>query len=104
MWMSRQGDRYPGILIAYQVDFSRMYSKIPDFVVEFARIWKAMPKIVFSTTLEKVAWNSRLVRDNAAEEVRRLKAQPGKDLSLGGANLAATFVRLDLIDEYQLFL
>ncbi len=76
---------------------------LPGYVREWAHLWKAMPKIVFSRTLEKVAWNSRLVRDNAAEEVKKLKAQPGKDLSVGGANLAATFVRLDLIDEYQLF-
>ena len=76
---------------------------IPEFVLEFAHIWKAMPKIVFSHTLKKVAWNSRLVKENAAEEVRKLKTRPGKDLSLGGANLAATFVRLNMIDEYQLF-
>lgn len=75
----------------------------PDYVLEWARIWKAMPKIVFSTTLEEVGWNSRLVRGNVAEEIAKLKAQPGKDLALGGANLAATFMQLGLIDEYQLF-
>jgi dihydrofolate reductase len=77
--------------------------KNPDYVLEFSRIWKAMPKIVFSKTLDKVEWNSRLVRDDAAREVLKLKAQPGKDLSVGGANLAASLIRLDLIDEYQLF-
>ena len=76
---------------------------LPDFVVEFAHIWRAMPKIVFSHTLEKVTGNSRLVKGNAVDTVQKLKAQPGKDLSLRGANLAATFVRLNLIDEYQLF-
>jgi dihydrofolate reductase len=75
----------------------------PDYVVEFARIWKATPKVVFSRTLEKVEWNSRLVRDNLAEEVAKLKAEPGKDMDLGGATLAATFMRLGLIDEYRLF-
>jgi hypothetical protein len=45
----------------------------PEPVLEFARIWKDMPKIVFSTTLEKVEGNARLVRDSAAEEVARLK-------------------------------
>src|SRR5262249_45298886 len=49
----------------------------PDFIVEFARIWKDKPKIVFSKTLERVEWNSRLVRDDVGEEVARLKAQPG---------------------------
>jgi len=75
----------------------------PAYEVEFARIWKNMPKIVFSKTLDKVEWNSRLVRDNIAEEITKLKAQPGKDLSLGGPTIASTFMQLGLIDEYQLF-
>jgi dihydrofolate reductase len=70
--------------------------------LEFARIWKDKPKIVFSTTLERVEWNSRLVRDDAAEEVARLKAQPGFDMDVGGPTLASTFMRLGLIDEYHL--
>src|SRR5918992_3257403 len=74
-----------------------------DFELEFARIWKAQPKIVFSKTLEKVEGNARLVRDVAADEVARLKQQPGKDLGVGGAGLAATFTKLGLIDEYRLF-
>jgi len=75
----------------------------PEYVLEFARIWKDTPKIVFSKTLEKVEGNSRLVRDGAAEEVARLKAEPGKDLAVGGAGLASTFMKLGLIDEYRLF-
>jgi dihydrofolate reductase len=74
-----------------------------DFELEFARIWKALPKIVFSKTLEKVEGNARLVRDNAAEEAARLKEQPGKDLAVGGAGLASSFMKLGLIDEYRLF-
>jgi dihydrofolate reductase len=76
---------------------------LSDYELEFARIWKAQPKVVFSKTLEKVVGNARLIRDNAAEEVARLKEQPGKDLSVGGAALASTFTRLGLIDEYRLF-
>ena len=75
----------------------------PDYIIEYARIWKQMPKIVFSKTLERVGPNTRLVRDDLAGEIARLKAQPGKDLGLSGANLAASFMRLGLIDEYQLF-
>ena len=75
----------------------------PAYEAEFARIWRNMPKLVFSKTLEQVEWNSRLVRDNIAAEVARLKAQPGKDISVGGATLAASLMRLSLIDEYQLF-
>jgi dihydrofolate reductase len=62
-----------------------------------------MPKIVFSKTLEKVEGNARLVRDGVAEEVAKLKGQPGKDLSVGGAGLASTCVKLGLIDEHRLF-
>jgi dihydrofolate reductase len=72
-------------------------------MVEFARIWRDMPKIVFSRTLERADWNTTVVRDLVAEEVVELKAQPGGDLVLGGADLAAAFIRHDLIDEYRLY-
>ena len=70
---------------------------------EFAAIWQSLPKIVFSTTLEHVEGNWRLATDGVAEEVARLKEQPGKDLAVGGAGLASTCIRLGLVDEYQLF-
>ena len=76
----------------------------PGVEIEYARLWKEMEKIVFSTTLKKVGWNSRLVSGNIAEEVNRLKAQPGKDMSVGGAGLASTFMQLGLIDEYRLYI
>ena len=72
-------------------------------VVEFARIWRDMPKIVYSRTLERADWNTTVVRDVVPEEVMELKAQPGGDMVIGGANLAATFMRHDLIDEYRLY-
>jgi dihydrofolate reductase len=75
----------------------------PDYELEFARIWKDTPKIVFSKTLEKVVGNARLVRDDAAGEVARLKGEPGRNLAVGGAGLASTFMKLGLIDEYRLF-
>jgi dihydrofolate reductase len=75
----------------------------PEYIVEFARIWKKMPKLVFSNTLEQVGWNARLVRDDVAGEIAKLKAQPGKDLEVAGAELASTVMRLGLIDEYQLY-
>jgi dihydrofolate reductase len=75
----------------------------PDFELEFARIWKAQSKIVFSKTLETVEGNARLVREGVAEEVAQLKEEPGKDLSVGGAGLAATLINLGLIDEFRLF-
>ena len=72
-------------------------------MVEFARIWRDMPKIVYSTTLEHADWNTTVVRDVVPEEVMALKAQPGGDLALGGADLAAAFMRHDLIDEYRIY-
>jgi dihydrofolate reductase len=75
----------------------------PDYELEFAYIWKALPKIVFSTTLEKVEGNAKLIRSGAAEEVAKLKGQPGKDLAVAGAGLASTLTKLGLIDEYRLF-
>ncbi|MFN8376431.1 MAG: dihydrofolate reductase family protein [Anaerolineae bacterium] len=73
----------------------------PAYEIEYARIWQSIPKVVFSTTLEQVGENARLVRDNFAEEVNALKAQPGKDMLVCCAGLAASFMRLDLIDEYR---
>jgi dihydrofolate reductase len=71
--------------------------------LEFAHIWQALPKIVVSKTLETVQGNARLIADGVVEEVARLKQQPGKDLAVGGAGLASTFVKRDLVDEYRLF-
>ena len=72
-------------------------------MLEFAPIWKGLPKIVFSTTLEKVEGNARLAAEGVAEEIAKLKAEPGKDLAIGGAGLAATAIDLGLVDEYRLF-
>jgi dihydrofolate reductase len=75
-----------------------------EVTLEFARIWQALPKIVFSTTLETVEGeNIRLAETGPVEELARLKEQPGKDIGVGGAGLASAFVRLNLIDEYHVF-
>jgi len=76
----------------------------PAYMLEFAEIWQALPKVVFSTTLERVQGsNTRLATRGVAEEVAELKAQPGKDLAVGGARLAAECIRLGLVDEFRLF-
>jgi dihydrofolate reductase len=70
--------------------------------LEFAAIWKAIPKVVFSTTLSTVQGNARLASRTLAEEIERLKAEPGDgDIAIGGATLAAEAARLGLIDEYR---
>jgi dihydrofolate reductase len=71
--------------------------------LEFARLWQALPKIVFSTTLPSVVGNARLVRHGVVEEVAKLRGQPGGDLAVGGAGLAAAFIELGLVDEFRLF-
>lgn len=70
---------------------------------EFARIWRDMPKTVFSRTLERAEWNTTVVHELVPEEIRALKRQPGGDLVVGGADLAAAFARHDLIDEYWVY-
>ena len=76
---------------------------ISDFELEFARIWTTLPKIVFSTTLEKVEGRARLAATGVAEEVAGLKHEPGKDLAVGGAGLASSLIERDFVDEYRLF-
>ncbi|MEV5984545.1 dihydrofolate reductase family protein [Streptomyces sp. NPDC052051] len=72
-------------------------------VVEYARIWRNMPKVVFSRTLQHADWHSTIVRDVDVEDILALKAQEGGDLVLGGADLAAEFLRNDLIDEFRIY-
>jgi dihydrofolate reductase len=75
----------------------------PQHELEFARIWKGLPKIVYSKTLETVEGNTRLSRGDAVEEVAELKKDSGPDIAVGGAALASTLTAHGLIDEYRLF-
>ena len=76
----------------------------PTPVREFAGIWREKPKYVFSKSLDTTEWNTTVLREVVPEQIARLKAEVDGDLSLGGADLAATFMRLDLIDEYRLYI
>jgi dihydrofolate reductase len=75
-----------------------------DFsTLEFAVIWRALPKVVFSRTLTAVEGNARLASADLATEIARLQAEPGEtDIAIGGATLAAEVAALGLIDEYRL--
>jgi dihydrofolate reductase len=73
-----------------------------DAMREFARIWKPMPKIVFSTSLERVEHNARLVQGDVGTVLDSLRGEFDGDLDVGGPNLAGQFVRRGLVDEYQL--
>lgn len=96
----------------------RMYEEMAEFwptgdtnpvataaMADYARIWRPMPKIVFSDTLDDAEWNTRIVRgDGLPETLSALRARPdSRHLLYGGANLAAALMARDLIDEYWLF-
>jgi dihydrofolate reductase len=70
--------------------------------IEYARVWQDTPKVVFSSTIDEVDGNARLVTGEAVAEISRLKAEDGGPMDIGGATLAATAVRAGLVDEYAL--
>src|SRR5919106_403439 len=74
-----------------------------DYALEFAEIWKALPKVVFSKTLDEVVGNTRLAQGSIAEEVAELQERSGKDVAIGGAELAAEAIKLGLVDDFQVF-
>jgi len=75
----------------------------PAPVAEFAGIWREMPKIVFSRTLESAGWGTRIVREVDPSAIRTWCEAPGGDMVVGGADLAASFLAEGLIDELRLY-
>jgi dihydrofolate reductase len=76
----------------------------PPVFQDFAEIWQAADKIVYSRTLETVSSaKTRIERDFDPEAVRRMKAQAGRDITVGGPDLAAQAIKAGLVDEYHLF-
>ena len=74
----------------------------PDWMEPFARTIDAAKKYVVSSTLDRVDWNSEIVRGELGQAVRQLKSQPGKGLLVGGLTLPLALAELGLIDEYEL--
>ncbi|CAM5356093.1 deaminase [Streptomyces avidinii] len=75
---------------------------LDDAKREWAAVWKPLPKVVFSTTLSAVRGTARLASGGPAEEIERLRAEPGEgDIAIGGATLAAEAAAAGLIDEYR---
>ncbi|WP_371536455.1 dihydrofolate reductase family protein [Streptomyces sp. NBC_00466] len=70
--------------------------------IEFARRWRDMSKVVFSSTVDEADWNTRLVTGDAVAEITRLRAGDGGPMDIGGATLAGAAMRAGLIDEYIL--
>jgi len=76
----------------------------PPVIRDFAEIWQAADKIVFSRTLEQASSSrTRIERDFDPEAVRQLKASAERDLTVGGPELAAQAIEAGLVDEFQLF-
>ncbi|MCY0960979.1 dihydrofolate reductase family protein [Streptomyces sp. H27-H5] len=75
---------------------------LDDSTREWTALWNALPKVVFSTTLSTVRGNARLASGDLAEEIARLRAEPGEgNIAIGGAQLAAEAAALGFIDEYR---
>jgi dihydrofolate reductase len=95
------GRRLYEVMLPWETTDEAQFGRVE---LEFARIWKAIPKVVFSSTLVEVEGNARLASDGLADEIARLKDQPGEGVvSIGGAGLAAQAIRLGLVDEFGLF-
>jgi len=98
-----------GVIVFGRVTYQGMASYWPTpFAIEndpvIAAQMNGISKIVISRTLDKADWNNtRLIKDNVAEEITRLKQQPGKDLAIfGSANLTASLMQLGLVDEFRI--
>jgi len=71
-------------------------------MLEYARIWNPKPKVVFSSTLRDVAWNSRLASGDVGDALARVRTEFTGELHVGGPTLAAEFVRRGLVEELGL--
>ena len=94
------GRRLYEVMAAYW-PYSEEDPAAPPYMKTFGRVWRARPKIVFSSSLASVNWNSRLVRDDPVAILPALKAEFPGALTVGGPDLAAAFIAADLIDEYR---
>lgn len=94
------GRRLYETMVVWETDAA--VAQTPD-EEEFARLWAALPKIVFSRTLERVEGNARLARGSLADEVAAARASTDTDVEVGGAGLAAEALALGLVDELRIF-
>jgi len=103
--------RNAGIFVYGRITYELMVPYWPDIAknpagnskadVEFAEAFDAVEKVVFSKSLEKAEGrNSRIVRTNAEDEIRKLKQEEGKDIYTGGVTLPSYLIGLGLVDEY----
>ncbi len=94
------GRRLYETMLVWETDPSMRNSELD---VAFADVWCAIPKVVFSSTLDKVHGNARLAKASVAEEVATARGATDLDVEIGGAGLAAAAIELGLVDELRLF-
>jgi dihydrofolate reductase len=94
------GRRLYETMLVWETDPSMRHSPLE---AEFADIWCALPKVVFSRTLDSVQGNARLARAPVADEVAAALAATDKDVAIGGAGLAGVAIELGLVDELRPF-
>jgi dihydrofolate reductase len=96
------GRRMYEVLVAWE---TLVLADQPPFIQDFAEIWRAADKIVYSKTLETASGTrTRIERDFDPEAVRQLKASAERDLTVGGPDLAGQAIEAGLVDEFHLFL
>jgi dihydrofolate reductase len=103
-----------GLLLFGRVTYQLMESYWPHVhddpdadrsTIEFGGKFNSLPKIVFSQSLQKADWqNSKIVRTDAIEEIKKLKQTDGKNISVGGISLIQACMRHDLIDAYTILI
>lgn len=76
----------------------------PEVEIDYAKAWQKTERIVFSKTLKNVKGNASIRRGVDPEEIQKLKNKPGKNMAVGGANLASTFIRHGLVDEFRVYI
>jgi len=94
------GRRIYELMVAYWPTADSDPNATP-WMLDYARVTNPKPKVVFSTSLESVTWNGRLVRGEVGDVLDRLREEFAGDLVLAGPTLAAQFVRAGLVDEYR---
>jgi dihydrofolate reductase len=96
------GRRMYEVMVAWEDP--QIFADQPPFVRDYAEIWQAADKIVYSKTQETVSSaKTRIERNFDPEAVRQMKAQAGRDISVGGPDLAAQAIKAGLVDEFHRF-
>jgi len=104
-YVTEMTDSIGGIVLG-RATYEMFASFWPTATSPEARAMNELPKVVFSKTLKAATWrNSRIASGDAAEEIRRMKREPGKDLAIFGSNrLATSLAPLGIIDEYRVLI